>query len=137
METKYFINFSKQHLEPIIEPNDCCICLTPSDKQTKKCSHPMCVECFYKLTDNDTKNIPCPNCRKVLVKRRRTNRKKESQDNASFDFELYQFIEEEVERHPNLPRFLPASILLNTNFMRTILDLPLLHSDVNADTDIN
>jgi hypothetical protein len=75
METKKFINFSKQHLEPITEPNDCCIYLTPSDRQTKKCSHPICVECFYKLTDNDKKNIPCPIWRKVLVKRRRTRKK--------------------------------------------------------------
>jgi hypothetical protein len=74
METKNIINFSMQHLEPITEPNDCCICLTPSDRQTKKCSHPICVECFYKLTDNDTKKIPCPICRKVLVKRKHTRK---------------------------------------------------------------
>jgi hypothetical protein len=133
MKTEKFINFSKRHLEPITEANDCCICLTPSDRQTKKCSHPMCVECFYKLTDNDTEKIPCPICRKVLVKRRRTSIK-ESQDNGSFDFELYQLIQEEVERHPNLPRFLPASILLNTSLFRTLLNP---HLGVNADTDIN
>jgi hypothetical protein len=76
MESKKFINFCKQHLTPISEPSDCCICINPSDNQTKKCNHPMCKECFYKLTDNETKNIPCPIYRQVVVKRRRTNKKK-------------------------------------------------------------
>jgi hypothetical protein len=110
METKYFVHFSKQHLEPITEQMDCCICLNPSDNQTKKCSHPMCIECFYKLTDNKTKNIPCPICRKVLVKRRRTNNNK-----ILNDLHLYQLIQEEVDRHlsnTNLPRFIPASVIL-------------------------
>jgi DNA-directed RNA polymerase subunit RPC12/RpoP len=106
METKYFAHFSKQHLEPNKEAMDCCICLNPSDNQTKKCSHPMCLECFYNLTDNKTKNIPCPICRKVLVKRRRTNKKK-----ILNDLHLYQLIQEQVERHPNLPRFIPASFI--------------------------
>jgi hypothetical protein len=135
METKYFIHFSNQHLAPITEANDCCISLTPSNRQTKKCSHPMCLECFYKLTDNDTKNIPCPICRKVLVKRRRTNKKNKSQNIASFnDLDLHQLIQEEVERHPILPRFLPESILLNANLFITLVDPHLV---VNADTDIN
>jgi hypothetical protein len=82
METEKFINFSKRHLVPITEPNDCCICLNPSDRQTKKCSHPICLDCFYKLNENNNGSLKCPVCRDVIVE---NNEKQQHRLTASYE----------------------------------------------------
>jgi hypothetical protein len=65
-----FIFFSKQHLEPITEQKDCCICLNTCHKQTKKCSHPICLDCFYKLIEYNDGSLKCPVCRDMIVDNR-------------------------------------------------------------------
>jgi hypothetical protein len=72
---KEFFNFAKQHLvDPEKQDTECCICLNPSDKETIKCNHPLCLECFYKLTDTSDKCVKCPVCRCVMIDKKKKKR---------------------------------------------------------------
>jgi hypothetical protein len=67
METKSFCNLAKRHLTFTTEEIECCICWNPTDKRTKQCNHPICLECFYKLRETNKDNVCCPMCRCLLI----------------------------------------------------------------------